>query len=387
MEEVVSPKLRVLMLGLRGVPGVQGGIEKHVEQLCPLLVERGCEVEVVARAPYQPAAHGSNWRGVRLLPLWAPRSKNLETIVHTALGVLYAGVRRPDVLHIHAVGPALMVPLARALGLKVVVTHHGPDYERPKFGRLARWALRCGESWGMRWASARIAVSRTIQERVRERYGCEVHRIPNGVRVPPVSQQTDALEPFGLQPGRYVLMVGRLDSGKRQLDLIRAFNQARLKGWKLALVGGAEYSDSYTEAIEAAAHAPGIVMTGFQGGQTLEQLFRHAGMFVFPSSHEGLPIALLEALSYGLRVIASDIPANLEIGLPAQHYFPLGNVEVLAERMREFAERPLTEGEREEYRQWVASRYDWNDIALETCAVYEGLTKKSLTAGKRIATS
>lgn len=386
MKEPVTPKLRVLMLGLRGVPDVQGGIEKHVEQLAPLLAERGCEVEIVTRGLYQPSIYGSRWRGLRLSPLWAPRSKSLETIVHTTLGVLYAAIRRPDVLHIHAIGPALLVPLARALGLKVVVTHHGQDYDRPKFGRLARWVLRLGESWGMRWASARIAVSRTIHDLLRERYEREVHHIPNGVPMPAAPQATDALESFGLQPGRYVLMVGRLDSGKRQLDLVQAFERAALDGWKLVLVGSAEYSDNYIKTLEAAASAQNIVMTGLQSGRALEQLFHHAGMFAFPSAHEGLPIALLEALSYGLRVIASDIPANLELGLAAQHYFPLKNVDALAERMREFAERPLAAAEREEYRQWVAKRYDWGAIALETYAVYEELTKKSMTAGKSVAT-
>ena len=134
-----------MWLGLRGFPNVQGGVETHAENICPLLVELGCDVHVVTRSPYQPRDVGRTWKGVRFHPLWAPRSKRLEAILHTLLGVLYAGlVSRPDVLHIHAIGPAIMSPLARLLGLKVVVTHHGPDYDRQKWGPICQ---ACPATW------------------------------------------------------------------------------------------------------------------------------------------------------------------------------------------------------------------------------------------------
>jgi glycosyltransferase involved in cell wall biosynthesis len=362
--------IRVMMLGLRSFPGVQGGVETHAEHLCPLLVERGCDVTVLVRSPYHQAATGREWKGVKFVKLWAPKSKTLEAIVHSFLGVLYAGFSRPDILHIQAIGPSIMTLPARLMGLRVVVTHHGPDYDRQKWGRFARFVLQLGERWGARWSSGRIVISKVIADLVRSKHGVEPELIPNGVVLPKLLDSIGTLEKFGLTRGRYVLLVSRLVPEKRHLDLIAAFQQAHLPGWKLAFVGGSDHPDAYQrEVIKKAAEA-GVVMTGFQQGSALQELYSHAGLFVLPSSHEGLPIALLEALSYGLTVLASDIPANLEVGLPAEHYFPLGNVDALADRIRQQSSNGLTLAARESIRAWVAQRYDWHDIAEKTVKLY-----------------
>lgn len=371
MEGIRRP-LRVMMLGLRGFPGVQGGVETHAEHLCPLLVEFGCDVTVLARSPYHPAQVGDAWRGVRFRRLWAPKSKGMEAIVHTFLGVLYAGlVRRPDVLHIQAIGPAIMTPLARLLGLKVVVTHHGPDYDRQKWGRIAKWVLQLGERFGMRWSNGRIVISEVIRNLVRNKHGSECALIPNGVILPDLPDSTAALSRFGLEHGNYIVMVSRLVPEKRHLDLIEAFNRAAIPGWKLALVGASDHPDEYTRnVLELAAATPGVVCTGFQSGLALRELYAHAGIFVLPSSHEGLPIALLEAISFGLPVLASDIPANLEVGLPTEHYFPLGDVAALTHCLVDFSANPMTDEECNARRQWVSARFDWLDIAQRTLAIY-----------------
>ncbi|MBN8777996.1 glycosyltransferase family 4 protein [Thiobacillus sp.] len=365
--------MRVAFLGLRGFPDVQGGVETHAEHLCPLLVELGCEVDVIVRAPYQPESIGDEWKGIRFHRLWAPRSKGLEAILHTGLGVLYAGfVRRPDVLHVQAIGPALMVPLARLLGLRVVVTHHGPDYDRQKWGYFARLVLRLGERFGMRWSNDRIVISEVIRSLVKRKHGRDSTLIPNGVVLPEMPDTMGALVAFGLDPGKYVLLVSRLVPEKRHLDLIEAFQHAALPGWKLAIVGASDHPDAYVrKVLDAAAATPGVVCTGLQTGLALRELYTHAGIFVLPSSHEGLPIAMLEALSYGLPVVASDIPANLEVGLSAEHYFPLGDVAALAAHMRDFAAQTLTVEARESRRAWVSGRFDWKDIARRTLEVYQ----------------
>lgn len=367
--------MRVTFLGLRGFPEVQGGVETHAEHLCPLLVELGCEVDVIVRAPYQPESIGNEWKGIRFHRLWAPRSKGLEAILHTGLGVLYAGfVRRPDVLHVQAIGPALMVPLARLLGLRVVVTHHGPDYDRQKWGYFARQVLQLGERFGMRWANERIVISEVIRSLVRRKHGRDSALIPNGVVLPEMPNTVGALTAFGLESGKYVLLVSRLVPEKRHLDLIAAFQQAALSGWKLAIVGASDHPDAYVrEVLDTAAATPGVVCTGLQTGLALSELYAHAGIFVLPSSHEGLPIAMLEALSYGLPVVASDIPANLEVGLSAEHYYPLGDVTPLAARLKEFAAQALTAETRESRRAWVSERFDWRDIARQTLVVYKAV--------------
>jgi glycosyltransferase involved in cell wall biosynthesis len=363
--------LRVIMLGLRGFPNVQGGVETHAEHLCPHLKELGCDVEVIVRSSYMPPDRGEEWHGVRYLRVWCPKISGLETIVHTFLGVLVAAWRRPDVLHIQAIGPAFLTPLARLLGLHVVVTHHGPDYDREKWGRLAKIVLHAGEALGMRLSDCRIVISQTIRKLVRDKYGLDSDLIPNGCTLPELPRSTSVLQKFELAPGRYVLFVGRLVPEKRHTDLIQAFADAGLDGWKLVLVGTCEHPNAYTATVTARAEATaGVVMAGFQCGLALRELYAHAGIFVLPSSHEGLPIALMEALSFGLPVVASDIPAHLEIGLGNTHYFHLGDVAALADRLASFAHSPWPSELREKTRSWLAQREDWHSVAERTLGCY-----------------
>ncbi|MES9886983.1 MAG: glycosyltransferase, partial [Candidatus Sedimenticola sp. 6PFRAG1] len=137
-----------MFLGLRGFPGVQGGVETHVENLCFNLANVGTKIDVVVRSPYIPKEPGFRFNNINYVRIWSPKSKSLETIIHTLLGVIYAAVKRPDVLHIQAIGPALLTPLARLFGLNVVVTHHGPDYDRQKWGPFAKFVLQMGERFG-----------------------------------------------------------------------------------------------------------------------------------------------------------------------------------------------------------------------------------------------
>jgi glycosyltransferase involved in cell wall biosynthesis len=371
--------LRVVWIGLRGFPNVQGGVEQHAQQLCTRLAEQGCEVTVLARAPYQPPVLDGRWQGVRLWTLWAPRHRSLEAIFHSAWAVLVAAlVIRPDVLHIQAIGPALVTPLARALGLTVVVTHHGADDERQKWGPLARWALRTGERWAARHAHALIVIAPHIAHRVQARHARACPVVPNGLpalatRAAPCDAQT-LRRRFGLEAGRYVLMVARWVPEKRQADLLAAFRAARLTGWKLVLVGGVDHDDDAMATLQAQAAAqPDVVLTGVQTGEMLQGLYAHAGVFVLPSSHEGQPIVVLEALSHGLPVVLSDIPAHRALGVPDAALVPLGDVEALAMALRQSASRALTPEARAERQAWVTERFDWDRSAADTRAIYEAL--------------
>lgn len=362
--------IRVMMLGLRGFPDVQGGVEKHVEQLSPLLVGFGCSIEAIVRAPYVPSS-AVGWHGVRFRRLWAPRSRQFEALAHTALGICYAAWRRPDILHIHAIGPALLVPLARMFGLRVVVTHHGCDYARAKWGLVAKATLKLGESAGLRFSHGRIAVSRSLAAAMERRYRVPVTPIPNSVALPTVPHATKAIEAFGLEARRYILTVGRLVPEKRHFDLIAAFRHAGISGWKLAIVGDADHADGYSNDLkEQARQMPCVVLTGVQTGDILAELFGHAGAFALPSSHEGLPIALLEALAYGLPCIASDIPANRELELGASRYFAVGDVDQLSQRMTEVTREPFTDSDRAAQRARIAAEYDCDRCARLTLRVY-----------------
>lgn len=363
--------IHVMMLGLRGFPDVQGGVETHVQHLGIELLQSHITLSVIVRAPYMRHYPQDNWKGIRFYRVWSPKSKGLEAIVHSFLGVLLAAVKRPDILHIQAIGPAIVAPLARLLGLRVVVTHHGPDYDRQKWGRFATAILRLGERFGVKSANRTIVISQTIQDLVRHKYGVETVKIPNGVNLPELAATTSALAQFDLQPQRYFLMVTRLVPEKRHLDAIAAFRAAAVPGWKLVIVGRSDHPDGYTrQVLDAAEQQDGVVMAGFQSGLALAELYSHAGLFLLPSSHEGLPIALLEALSFGLPVLASNIPPHTELELGQDRYFALGDSVEMAQRMVDWSQRPLSPGQRQAVRAWVAERYHWPRIAQATAAVY-----------------
>lgn len=384
-DEVHVPNLdgvRICIIGLRGVPGVPGGIETHVEQLVPGLVERGADVHVYARQNYVAGEVPYVWRGVTVHPTWAPSNTRLEAIVHTLLALFKARSLKPDIVHIHAVGPSLVAPLARMMGMKVVFTHHGYDYDREKWNTLEKKVLRLGEWAGMRFAQGRIVVAKHIADAMEAKFNRNVQFIPNGVQVDIDAADDGVLDEFALTKGRYVLLVARLVVEKRQTDLIEAFLRADMPDTKLVLVGGGDARSDYAEKLRARAKSnPNIVLTGSQSGARLGGLFANAGLFVLPSSHEGMPIALLEALAYDLPILASDIQANKALELDAGSYFPLGDVPVLAEAMRtklsEAASAPQSSVEVGKTGSKIMSRYNWRTICEETASLYLSVLKRN----------
>ncbi|MGC1778483.1 MAG: glycosyltransferase family 4 protein [Xanthobacteraceae bacterium] len=363
--------LRVTMLGLRGFPDVQGGVERHVQNLSCALVDRGCDVEAIMRSPYVVAGLGRKWRNVRVVTLWSPRISGVEAVVHTFFGVLRAAWSRPDILHLHAIGPALFAPLARAMALRVVVTHHSDNYDNPKWNLAGRMALRLGEWAGITYANGYIGVSQFIADRIRRSYGVDIRVIPNGVDAPVKSLTQSVLDELGLTPHRYVLSVARIDPIKRLLDLVSAFARAQSSDWKLVLVGDTYYSSEYAQALaKAVSNVSGVIMLGYQSPAVLAQLYAHAAVFVLPSKHEGNPIALLEALSYGIPAIVSDIPSHRDIDTPLLQRVPVGDIDALSETLRAVftatAVKRMDATERERF----LRKYDWSTIAESTLGVY-----------------
>jgi glycosyltransferase involved in cell wall biosynthesis len=380
MNESQGVGTTILVMGLRGLPDIPGGVEVHASELYPRLCALGAKVTVLGRSAYRPPDAPSSWRGVNIVWLWSPRMQGLEAVLHTFLGVLYAAVRRPDVVHIHAVGPWLFLPLAKLFGLKVVVTHHGQDYLREKWNRPARAILRLGERLGVFFADERIVISQVILDVVRSTYHRDAHLIPNGVGDMVVTGQ--GLEKYGLTPYRYVIQVSRLVPEKRQLDLIAAFKAAKLPGWKLLLVGGAQGSQHYADLVRrACAGNNDIVCTGFLRPTEVHELLAQAGVFALPSSHEGLPISLLEAMKLGTPVLASDIPANLQTGLDPASYFRVGDVAMLATRLGEIAgAAPEERAALGEQLRHACIPYDWDLIAASTMKVIERAATRPIPA-------
>ena len=372
-----NSKLKIAVLGTRGFPGVQGGVETHCENLYPVLVQQGCEVVVFARRPYVQYIKYV-YKGVKLISLPCPKHKFLESILHTLYGVFAAKRISPDILHIHAIGPSLIIPVARLLGLKVVMTNHGPDYQRMKWGKLAKLFLKLGEYAGSTWAHSIICISESIANFIREKYKRDVAVIPNGVILPEVLQTSNALIKYGLEKKKYILTVGRFVPEKGFHDLIDAFDQLLVSNttilaekWRLVIVGQADHEDKYSINLKAKASGnSNIILTGFLKGEPLLELYSHAGLFVLPSYYEGLPIVLLEAMSYGLSCIVSDIPANKNIELSIQRFFRPGDIKSIALKMEEFIKCPLSEEEGQKQRKMIAKKFSWETIALETREVY-----------------
>jgi glycosyltransferase involved in cell wall biosynthesis len=328
--------MRIMILGLRGIPAVEGGIERHVESLSPLLAEMGCDVEVVSRRRYRGRMGNGDWRGVHRTWIWSPKHSALETIVHTFLGVVYAIVKRPDVLHLawHRTGA---VDALRP-HVRLACYRYAPRI-RLRQGKVGSLPAIHAQARRTCWCQVQQPYDRRLRGDSEIHSGavrCEHHRRPQWRLHTEVRGFTRSLFRFGLTPRRYILQVSRFVPEKRQLDLLRAFAAARLEGWKLVLVGRGEGLDRYSSEVRhLAAGNPMVVLTGFQTGAPLHELYGNAAGFVLPSSHEGLPIALLEALSYGLPTLASDIPANLEVASPSGRYFPLGDLEQLTEGLRD----------------------------------------------------
>jgi|NGEPerStandDraft_6_1074524.scaffolds.fasta_scaffold07428_3 glycosyltransferase involved in cell wall biosynthesis len=362
---------KIFVAGTRGIPNIQGGVETHCEELYPRIVSLGYEVHLVRRSCYIPVDDKlTEFRGVKLYNLYTIRERAIETLLHTFLAVFLARIKRAKILHIHAIGPAIFTPLARLLGMKVVFTHHGPDYDRSKWGPLARFTLKLGERLGISFANEVIVISEVIQKKICQKYKrTNTNLIFNGVNPPVFSSKTNYIENLGLKPRSFVLALGRFVSEKGFDLLIQSFSELKLNDFKLVIAGSADHETPYSRNLEKLAVANNVVLTGFVKGEELHQLFTHARLFVLPSFHEGLPISLLEAMSYSLPVLVSDIQANKQILLPEDRYFVTGDKKSLEDCL---AIHLLQKFEQVNYNM---SNYNWDQIALQTADVYNKILK------------
>ncbi len=360
--------MKIVVTGTRGIPNVMGGVETHCEELFPRIASLGFDVTVIRRTDYVKDRLTS-YKGVRLVDIDCPKKKSFEAIVHTFKAVNKAKRLGADVLHIHAIGPALLVPYAKILGMKVVFTHHGPDYDRDKWGFAAKAVLKLGERFGCMFADEVIVISEVIRKLIKQKYGrtSHVHLIYNGVPAPDICDYPEYFEALGIEPGKYVLGMCRFVPEKNLHHLVEAFSRIKAKGCKLVLAGDTDFEDNYSRHLKETARKHGVVLPGFVKGQKLHALLTHARCYVLPSSHEGLPIALLEAMSYGLPVVVSDIPANLEVGLKHEDYFKTGDIGQLAGKLQKIIDSDF---HRVAY---DMTPYDWEKIAGQTAEVYHRL--------------
>ncbi len=363
--------MKIIVTGTRGIPDILGGVETHCQELYPLLVKRGFDIGVIRRSEYCKDKDISDYKGIKLYSIDSPKSKSFEAIIHTFKAIYSSKFKhKTDIVHIHAIGPAILTPFARLLGLKVVFTHHGADYDRDKWGFLAKKMLRLGEGLGAVFANEVIVISDVINQSLKDKYNrqnCTL--IYNGVPKPKILPPGDYLQSLGIEPKKYLFAMGRFVPEKNFHHIIEAFAPLSHMGYKLVLAGDNTIEDEYSVQLKQTALSNGILLTGFVKGEKLQELLSNAALFILPSSHEGLPIALLEAMSYNLPALVSDIPANLEVGLPADSYFEVGNTEQLRSKIKNFIEAPKISIE------YDMSKYDWETIADQVAQVYIRIMK------------
>lgn len=364
--------MKIVVTGTRGIPNVMGGVETHCEELFPRIARRGFDVTVIRRKNY---VHDglTEWRGVKLVDVESPKRKSFEAIIHTFRAINETKRLGADIVHIHAIGPALLVPYAKVLGMKVVFTHHGPDYDRDKWGFAAKTMLKLGERMGCMFADEVIVISDVIRNLIRRKYNRtrHVHLIYNGVSQPEVCDYPEYFRELGIEKGKYILGMCRFVPEKNLHHLIAAYVKVKERNpnldIKLVLAGDTDFEDDYSRNLKEMARKNGVVLPRFIKGRKLHSLLTNCRCYCLPSSHEGLPIALLEAMSYGVKVIVSDIPANLEVGLDKEDYFPVGDIGTLTEKLSAVIEHPL------EHVNYDMAKYDWEKIADQVADVYLNL--------------
>ena len=359
--------MKIVVTGTRGIPNIMGGVETHCEELFPRMVKLGFDVTLIRRQSYVKD-NLTEFEGVKLMDITTPKKKSFEAIIHTFKAILKAKKLHADIIHIHAIGPALLTPMARMLGMKVVFTHHGPDYDRDKWGKLAKMILKLGERMGAVFANEVIVISTVIDNILKTKYGrnnCNL--IYNGVPEPDICEYDEYFKELGIEKGKYVLGMCRFVPEKNLHHLVEAFSKVNTNGCKLVLAGDTDFEDEYSLSLKEMARKNNVVLTGFVKGRKLHSLLTNTRCFVLPSSHEGLPIALLEAMSYDLPVIVSDIPANLEVGLDKESYFKLGDIEELSQKLQQNLDREYHN------QKYDMTKYNWDTIAQQIKEVYDRL--------------
>ncbi len=328
--------LRIAVVGLRGMTNVIGGIETHCRSLYPALARKRPDfgLTIYQRNAYHHE-NASFPPNLTVRSIWAPRRRAAEACLHTLFAILAARITvRPQILHIHAIGPGIWTPLARLLGMRVIVTIHARDYDRPKWSWPIVAGLRLGENLSCRFADAVVCVSQAGLEDISARHprrAARFHAIPHGLDPPldPEGAGAEVLEELGVQPGRYLLAVGRFDRTKRFHDLVCAREQLGKDAMPLVIVGSAVGD----REVFADLAGEGVVLAGPRFGDQLVQLYRNASLFIHPSQMEGFGLVVLEALNIGIPIALSDLPQHREFGLADHCYFPVGDIAAMARIM------------------------------------------------------
>jgi len=371
--------MKVAMIGQKGIPSRAGGVEVHVEEISKRLVKLGCKVEVYCRKEYCEVIPADNiYQGISIKHAFHIRSKHLDAITHTFFSTIKALFSGCDLFHYHALGPSTLSFIPRLFGRKVVCTVHGLDWQRSKWSRAAAAFLKFGEYASARFSHKVIHVSENLAQYYKNKYHIEPVYIPNGVNKPETAEANIIRHKYGLTKNGYLLFLARLVPEKGAHYLIKAFKQLNTDK-KLVIAGGSGYCGKYEkELLELAEGNKNIIFTGFVSGRELAELYSNAYVYILPSDVEGLPISLLEAMSFGCCCLTSSIPENAQVIGNKGYIFEKSNVDDLAVKLDHLLCNPeeVAKAGRNAV-SYVLNKYNWDDASLKTYCIYQELVSRT----------
>ena len=367
------------MLGHKRIPSREGGVEIVVEELATRMVERGNEVTCLNRAGHHVSGkefdekNKKEYKGIRLKTVPTLDKKGLAAMTASVTGGVCAAFGKYDVVHFHAEGPCAMLWLPKLFGKRCVATIHGLDHQRAKWGKLASTYIMMGEKCAVKHADEIIVLSKGVQDYFREKYGRETRFIPNGVNRPVIREANIIKYKFGLEKDDYILYLGRLVPEKGLRYLVEAFKNVNTSK-KLVIAGGSSDTDEFANEIKAMAKGDDrIIFTGFVQGEELDELYSNAYVYTLPSDLEGMPLSLLEAMSYGNCCLVSDIDECASVVEDKALIFEKSNVEQLKERLQEACDKPeMVDGYKKEAADFIYEKYSWDDAVEKTMELYRG---------------
>ena len=371
-------KLNIAMLGHKRIPSREGGIEIVVEEISTRLVRENHTVTCFNRAGHHVSGKefdtqsGKEYKGIKLKTVPTIEQKGLAAVSSSFFAVLCSAFGKYDVVHIHAEGPAFFSWLPKLFGKRVVVTVHGIDWQREKWkSGFGSKFIRQGEKNAVKYADEIIVLSKGVQNYFKDTYGRETQFIPNGVNRPDIQEAQLITEKFGLNKDSYILFLGRLVPEKGIRYLIEAFKQIKTDK-KLVIAGGSSDTDSFAEELKKLAKDDDrIIFTGFVQGQMLDELYSNAYIYTLPSDLEGMPLSLLEAMSYGNCCLVSDIPECAEVVEDKALIFKKSDVSDLREKMQEACDYPETVIElKKQAADFICEKYNWDDVVEKTVELY-----------------
>lgn len=371
--------LKIAMIGHKRVPSREGGVEVVVGELSSRMAQLGHSVTCYNRKGHHVAGNEFDVKkndesisGVKIKEVFTIDKKGLAAITASFFAAISASFSRFDVVHFHAEGPCSMIWIPKLFGKRCVATIHGLDHQRAKWGKFASFYIKFGEKCAVKLADEIIVLSKNVQNYFMNEYGRKTLYIPNGVSKP---QQVNAeliKEKFNLDKDSYILFLGRLVPEKGIMYLIEAFKKVNTSK-KLVIVGGSSDTVEYENELKTMADE-NIIFTGFQQGRMLEEFYSNAYLYVLPSDLEGMPISLLEAMSYGNCCITSDIPECSEVVGEYGISFKKGNVENLREKLQNICDNPeVVEHYKQNASDYVCEKYNWDNVVKETLRVYKNI--------------